>query len=275
MRGVAGTHLRFTISSGAADAYYDRAADMLVVLGEPLIKRDDLALLGDHNVANALSAALAVMAADSLHQTPRSRGLIADALRSFRALEHRIEPAGLYRGVEWINDSKSTTVATRRKWRCAVCVQPTILLLGRPAQKVEPYTALADALRRNVKLVLRLWARRRPSSRRISPASYRSRSSARISRKCSRVRVTSRRQVTRSAAVARMLQLRHVRQLRGARADLQASRGGTRRRGGRRPEGVTRYCDAPRAGARARSRNRHDACASGGAWVRKHAASSS
>ena len=152
VRGVAGTHLRFTIASGAADAYYDRGVDTLVVLGEPLIKRDDLALLGDHNVANALSAALAVMAADSLHQTPKSRALIADALRSFRALEHRIEPAGLYRGVEWINDSKSTNVASTEVALRGMR-RPTILLLG-GRHKGEPYTALADALRRNVRLVL-------------------------------------------------------------------------------------------------------------------------
>ncbi|MEO8337951.1 MAG: Mur ligase family protein, partial [bacterium] len=152
VRGVPGTHLRFTMSSGAADAYYDRATDALVVLGEPLITRDDLALLGDHNVANALSAALAVMSADSLNATPRARAQIADALRSFRALEHRIEPAGRYADVEWINDSKSTNVASTevalRSMR-----RPTVLLLG-GRHKGEPYTALADALRRNVRLVL-------------------------------------------------------------------------------------------------------------------------
>jgi UDP-N-acetylmuramoylalanine--D-glutamate ligase len=152
VRGVAGRHPRFTISSGAADAYYDRGTDTLVVLGDPLIKRDDLALLGDHNVANALSAALAVMAADELHTRPKSRALIADALRAFRALEHRIEPAGRYGDVEWINDSKSTNVASTQVALRGMR-RPTILLLG-GRHKGEPYTALADALRRNVKLVL-------------------------------------------------------------------------------------------------------------------------
>ncbi|MDB4888479.1 MAG: UDP-N-acetylmuramoylalanine--D-glutamate ligase [Gemmatimonadetes bacterium] len=152
VRDVPGTHLRFTISSGAADAYYDRAADTLVVLGEALIKRDDLALLGDHNVANALSAALAVMAADTLHVTPRARAQIADALKSFRALEHRIEPAGRYGDVEWINDSKSTNVASTEVALRGMR-RPTVLLLG-GRHKGEPYTVLADALRRNVKLVL-------------------------------------------------------------------------------------------------------------------------
>ena len=69
-------------------------------------------LLGDHNVANALAAALAVMGADPAHRTDDARARVAGALRAFRALEHRIEPAGLYDDVEWINDSKSTNVAS-------------------------------------------------------------------------------------------------------------------------------------------------------------------
>jgi UDP-N-acetylmuramoylalanine--D-glutamate ligase len=144
VRGVAGRQLRFTISAPSADAYYDRGTDTLVVLGEPLIARDDLALMGDHNVANALSASLAVMAADDLHTSAKSRAL--------SALEHRIEPAGRYGDVEWINDSKSTNVASTEVALRAMR-RPTILLLG-GRHKGEPYTALGDALRRNVKLVL-------------------------------------------------------------------------------------------------------------------------
>ena len=143
---VPGHHLRFTTAHGVADGYYDTARDRLVVLGEPLIARGELALLGDHNVANALAATLALLGVDELHRTARSRARIADALRAFRALEHRIEPAGTYRDVEWINDSKSTNVASTlvalRGMR-----RPTVLLLG-GRHKGEPYTALADELRR-------------------------------------------------------------------------------------------------------------------------------
>jgi UDP-N-acetylmuramoylalanine--D-glutamate ligase len=152
VQGVAGRHLRFTTGDGAADGYYDRANDRLMVLGAPLIARAELVLLGDHNVANALAAALAVMGADEWHRSDEARGRIADALRSFRALEHRIEPAGSYGGVEWINDSKSTNVASTLVALRGM-QRPTVLLLG-GRHKGEPYTALADELRRTGRAVL-------------------------------------------------------------------------------------------------------------------------
>ena len=122
------------------------------MLGQPLIARDDLVLLGDHNVANALAAALAVMCADETHAPPGNRAKIAQALRAFRALEHRIEPAGCYAGVEWINDSKSTNVASTLVALKGMA-KPTVLLLG-GRHKGEPYDSLAPELQRTVKLVI-------------------------------------------------------------------------------------------------------------------------
>ena len=43
-----------------ADAWYDRPALLLRLGGDALLEREELHLLGDHNVANALAAALAV-----------------------------------------------------------------------------------------------------------------------------------------------------------------------------------------------------------------------
>jgi UDP-N-acetylmuramoylalanine--D-glutamate ligase len=149
---VPGRHLRFTVQAGAADGYFDRSRNQLVVFGEPLIRRGDLILLGDHNVANALAAALAVMGADEAHATPEARARIAQALCAFRALEHRIEPAGCYGGVEWINDSKSTNVASTLVALKGM-EKATVLLLG-GRHKGEPYEALAPELRRTVKLVI-------------------------------------------------------------------------------------------------------------------------
>jgi UDP-N-acetylmuramoylalanine--D-glutamate ligase len=148
---AAGLHGRFSIAR-KADAFYDRLSGRLIVLGAPLIVRSELKLLGDHNVANALAAALAVMLAHPDHRTTDACGLLADGLRSFRALEHRIEIVDEIDDVLWINDSKSTNVASTLV-ALAGMTRPTVLLLG-GTHKGEPYVALEPELRRTVKKVI-------------------------------------------------------------------------------------------------------------------------
>ncbi|MDF2773685.1 MAG: UDP-N-acetylmuramoylalanine--D-glutamate ligase [Geminicoccaceae bacterium] len=141
-----------SLASRDAGAWYDRELDQLVVLGKPLLARAQLPLIGEHNVANALFASLAVMVADPAHESPDARTRLAEALRSFRGLPHRLELAGEYDGVRWINDSKATNVSSTLVALRGM-KQPTVLLLG-GRHKGEPYTALADELRRTVKAVI-------------------------------------------------------------------------------------------------------------------------
>ena len=148
---VAGHRYPFSITEEAA-AYLDARSNQLVVLGTPLLPRQDLPLLGQHNVGNALAASLAVMAADRSHQTQNARKGIAAALRTFRSLPHRLELVGEFAGVQWINDSKATNVSST-----AVAIdgmeRPTVLLLG-GRHKGEAYTPLAEPVRRKVKRVI-------------------------------------------------------------------------------------------------------------------------
>jgi UDP-N-acetylmuramoylalanine--D-glutamate ligase len=148
---VAGHKYGFSLVEEAS-AYFDQRANQLHVLGAPLLNRNDLPLLGSHNVANALAASLAVMAADRSHQTPQARKGISAALRTFRSLPHRLELVGEFGGVQWINDSKATNVSS-----AAVAIdgmeRPTVLLLG-GRHKGEAYTPLADVVRRKVKRVI-------------------------------------------------------------------------------------------------------------------------
>jgi UDP-N-acetylmuramoylalanine--D-glutamate ligase len=136
----------------AVDAWYDRGALELVVLGEPLLARRELPLLGDHNVANALAASLAVLVADPAHATSEGRRAIAGALRAVKPLAHRLEPVGEQFGVLWVNDSKATNVSSTLVGIESMS-RPTILLLG-GRHKGEPYTALVDAIRRRCRMVL-------------------------------------------------------------------------------------------------------------------------
>jgi len=87
-------------------AYLD-GAGMLMLAGaagpETICPASELRVVGRHNVANALAAAVAadafgIRAAD-----------IADVLRSFEGLPHRLEAIGEIDGVLWVNDSQGTT----------------------------------------------------------------------------------------------------------------------------------------------------------------------
>jgi UDP-N-acetylmuramoylalanine--D-glutamate ligase len=146
-----GTPFTFSLRS-KADGSYDRDADVLRVLGAPLLPRKELALLGDHNVANALAASLAVMVASDAHRTAAAREQVAAGLRSFRALAHRLESVGEYGGVQWINDSKATNVSSTLVAIDGM-TRPVIVLLG-GRHKGEPYTALAAPLVRHAKAVI-------------------------------------------------------------------------------------------------------------------------
>ena len=148
---VAGHKYTFSLTE-EADAFLDARTGELVLMGAPLLPRQDFPLLGAHNVANALAASLAVAAADREHQTPQARKGIAKALETFRSLPHRLELVGEFHGVQWINDSKATNVSST-----AVAIdgmeRPTVLLLG-GRHKGEAYTALADPIRSKVKRVI-------------------------------------------------------------------------------------------------------------------------
>jgi UDP-N-acetylmuramoylalanine--D-glutamate ligase len=135
-----------------AAAWYDRENRQFIVLGKPVASRDELPLIGDHNVANALFALLSVMVADPVHETPDARARLAEALRTFQGLPHRLELAGEYGGIRWINDSKATNVGSTLVALRGM-EQPTILLLGGRHQG-ESYSRLADELRRTVKTVI-------------------------------------------------------------------------------------------------------------------------
>jgi UDP-N-acetylmuramoylalanine--D-glutamate ligase len=142
---VPGRHLRFSVRD-RADGGYDRAGNRLMLGGSPLLPRAELPLLGDHNVANALTAALAASAAG----VPVDR--IAAGLRTFRAIPHRVEPIREVEGVLWINDSKSTNI-TSTEVAVAALDRPFVLLLG-GRHKGEPYTRLVEPLKGRCRAVV-------------------------------------------------------------------------------------------------------------------------
>jgi UDP-N-acetylmuramoylalanine--D-glutamate ligase len=148
---VAGEKFGFSTRT-RSDAWLDGSSGMMMLRGDELMPRSELGLLGDHNVANALAAALAVSIADSHFATTDALKKIAGALRAFHSLAHRLEIVGELNGVQWINDSKATNVSST-----LVAIggmrRPTVLLLG-GRHKGEPYTGLIGAIKRTVKKVI-------------------------------------------------------------------------------------------------------------------------
>jgi UDP-N-acetylmuramoylalanine--D-glutamate ligase len=104
LRGV--PHFFSTVHEPEAGAFV-RAGRLVLrtAAGEDdLLAVTDLPVPGEHNVQNALAAALLCRLAGC------APGAIADALRSYRALPHRLEHVADVAGVRFFNDSKATNL---------------------------------------------------------------------------------------------------------------------------------------------------------------------
>src|SRR5215471_3540915 len=79
-------------------------ADKLVLDGKLLMAAGEIPIRGRHNVENVLAASIAAARAGV------PPGTIAAAVRTFRAVEHRLEFVRKLDGVDFYNDSKATSV---------------------------------------------------------------------------------------------------------------------------------------------------------------------
>ena len=105
---------------------------------EALIRADELRLLGSHNVENAMAAAAAALASGL------PRDAVAEGLRSFAGVRHRLEPVRELDGVLYVNDSKATNVASALAGIRAFEGGVRLIAGGRP--KRESFAPLAAAV---------------------------------------------------------------------------------------------------------------------------------
>jgi UDP-N-acetylmuramoylalanine--D-glutamate ligase len=101
-------------------------------------------LRGRHNRENAAAAAAAARAAGA------GEDAIADALRTFPGVPHRLEVIAQVDGVTYVNDSKATNVAAARPALAAYASEPVHLVLG-GSLKGEDFSPLAAAIGPNVR----------------------------------------------------------------------------------------------------------------------------
>jgi len=106
----------------------------------------DFAVKRKQNLANGMAASSVGMVAGIKKESVRV------AVQTFSSLEHRMAPAGVVRGVEFINDSKSTNVNST--WFALESMEkPTVLILG-GVDKGNDYSILEDLVREKVKAIV-------------------------------------------------------------------------------------------------------------------------
>src|ERR1019366_4143609 len=114
------------------------AGDRLMLDGQLLMAAGEIPIRGRHNVENVLAASIAAARAGVPHAA------IAAAVRSFRAVEHRLEFVRSVSGVEFYNDSKATSVDATLKALDAFPGGLWVILGGK--DKGLEYTALRQPL---------------------------------------------------------------------------------------------------------------------------------
>ncbi len=131
----------FSLESTEADAYVKEGK--LWLHGRPFMKREELMLLGQHNIANALAAALAAEAA-GVTDADIKRGLMG-----YKALPHRLETIDTIEGVRWVNDSKATNPNAAAAGISAI--ESSLILLAGGSSKDADFSEIAALIRARTK----------------------------------------------------------------------------------------------------------------------------
>jgi UDP-N-acetylmuramoylalanine--D-glutamate ligase len=139
--GGCARRVRFCPSEEAAadpDCELSMRDGVIFAADDPLIRADELQLLGSHNVENAMAAAAAALASGV------SRDAVAQGLRSFAGVPHRLERVRERDGVLYVNDSKATNVASALAGIRAFEGGVRLIAGGRPKQ--ESFEPLAPVV---------------------------------------------------------------------------------------------------------------------------------
>ena len=130
------------------DAYQDADGDLYVTTAagpQRLMGRDELPLLGVHNVANALAAAQAAVALGLPVEAARH------ALVAYEPLPHRLRPVATVGGVLWVNDSKATNPNAAGAGLHALAAEHPVVLLAGGSDKRADFSDLGALIRQRTK----------------------------------------------------------------------------------------------------------------------------
>jgi UDP-N-acetylmuramoylalanine--D-glutamate ligase len=122
----------------------------LILQGHPLMRAADVPIRGRHNLENVLAGALAAAGTG----VPNEK--IVAAVRTFRAVEHRLEFVRNVSGVDFYNDSKATSVDATLKAVDAFPGNLWVILGGK--DKGLDYAALREPLAEKARAALLIGA---------------------------------------------------------------------------------------------------------------------
>lgn len=135
---------------GYEGCYVNKGSIWLQIQGEKtrLISTSQVKIPGGHNLENACAAALAVTLAGVAKEN------IVSVLKSFKGLEHRLELVRTVNGVNYYDDSFSTTPETAIA-AIEAFKQPEILILG-GSSKNSDFTELGNVIssKKNIKAII-------------------------------------------------------------------------------------------------------------------------
>jgi UDP-N-acetylmuramoylalanine--D-glutamate ligase len=126
------------------------SGENLLLDGEFLMTAGEVPIRGRHNVENVLAASIAAARAGV------AREAIAAAVRTFRAVEHRLEFVRQVGGIDFYNDSKATSVDATLKALSAFAGGLWVILGGK--DKGLDYAALREPLASRARAVLLIGA---------------------------------------------------------------------------------------------------------------------
>jgi UDP-N-acetylmuramoylalanine--D-glutamate ligase len=115
--------------------------------GKVLMPASEVPLPGRHMLSNVLAAALGAQLADA------PLDAIANGVRGFGGVAHRMEPLAERGGVRWVNDSQATIPIAAIAALEAYAPAPVILIAGGRGKGLD-YGALADAIARRARAAI-------------------------------------------------------------------------------------------------------------------------
>ncbi|MCX5777297.1 MAG: UDP-N-acetylmuramoyl-L-alanine--D-glutamate ligase [Candidatus Firestonebacteria bacterium] len=138
-----------TSGEPAKEGVFLRGGDIVINVSEKetvVLNRKELIIRGEHNVENAMVAALTASIMGVACET------IAGALRKFKGVEHREEFAGEINGIRFINNSQGTNMLAVEK--SLQSFEAPVILIAGGRNKGSDFTVLEGIVGKKVKNIV-------------------------------------------------------------------------------------------------------------------------